>query len=174
MTALEPGTRVRVSRSMRPAIVGEVERVEGAKVFVVPEGKSKALPFAAGLVRPLERRPPAPEPITVVPDFTPTEPRAVPRERPPARDEGYLEFVRSHPCMACTSRRLVEAHHWARVRTLAKKVDDYRTVPLCHDCHQEFHDTGSIGPWSAKQTRVWFLIAQNELLVEWAVRGRAA
>lgn len=167
------GERVRVHGMGRRVIYrGELRRFDGNVAYVVPDGKSKALPVPLERVSPEERRAPAPEPVTVVPVTERPELEAVPREPAAARDEGYLAFVRQHPCASCGSRKLVEAHHWARVRALAKRVDDYRTVPLCHDCHTEFHDTGSLQAWSAKQTRVWFLVAQNELLVEWAIRGR--
>lgn len=172
------GDRVRV-RGMGGRIVfrGEVRRLEGNLAQVVPDGKVKPIPVPLERVSPEERRPPAIEPVPVVPVTEPPELHPVPRDSAPARDEDYLSFVRAHRCMSCASRRLVEAHHWARVRALATKVDDYRTVPLCRDCHEEYHSTGSLQAWTAKQTKFWFLVAQNELLVEWARRmrnGRAA
>lgn len=176
---LPHGARVRI-RGLNGRVRGEgvVDHVDPSHgcAFVVRDGKTKPVPIPLERLSAVDRRAPAPGAVEAVPVTERPDLNAVPRAPAPARDETYLEFVRSHPCMSCGSRRLVEAHHWARVRALAKKVDDYRTVALCHDCHDEFHATGSLKAWTAKQTRVVFLMAQNELLVEWAIRmqGRAA
>lgn len=176
-TDLREGDRVHVRGMNRRVLYeGTVRRRERNLVQVIPDGKAKPLPVPIDRVSPIDRRGPALDRVEVVPNTERPELNAVPRPPEPARDETYLTFVRAHPCMGCGSRRRVEAHHWARIRALAKKVDDYRTVPLCRDCHDEAHTTGSLQAWTPKQTKFWFLVSQNELLVEWAIRmkGRAA
>lgn len=102
--------------------------------------------------------------------------RPVPKPEPIARSSRYLSFVRAHACCTCGSRDDVEAHHWAPrgKKGIGQKPTDYRTVPLCHSCHDRFHTTGCLshGPkeMTALGTRLFFMARQVDLLAEWATQ----
>lgn len=180
--AVREGDRVRV-RGMNGRVLyhGTVHRLMGNLASVIPEGKAKPRPVPLGRVSPEERKPPH-IPMTFgdlggVKPHTTARPEhsPVPRPRPPARDSGYLAFVRSKPCVACGSTRNVEAHHWGWAKKgLGEKVSDYRTIPLCAEHHQLFHTTGQIDPFNPKATRVLFVVRQVDLLEEWLTREEAA
>lgn len=57
----------------------------------------------------------------------------------PARVPHYLAFVRGLPCAVCKAPAPNDAHHFGR-SGLAMKADDYRTVPLCRRCHNDWHE----------------------------------
>ena len=63
------------------------------------------------------------------------------------RDPQYLDFIRSKPCIVCgRSSQRCEAHHINDITVgggMAEKVPDHYTVPLCHECHQTLHNTGT-------------------------------
>lgn len=63
----------------------------------------------------------------------------------PERDEDYLNYIRSLPCICCGIQHRSEAHHIRDTRTagIAIKSPDWYTVPLCHNCHLGIaHGTG--------------------------------
>ncbi len=72
--------------------------------------------------------------------MTLTKPRRI-------RDEQYLAWIRTQPCLTCDGGpdvEHIEAHH---VREKGKggtgtKPSDYRAVPLCRDAHSGYHGTG--------------------------------
>lgn len=84
------------------------------------------------------------------------------------RNEAYLAYVRSQPCVGCMAPPQNDAHHWGSHGT-GIKTDDYRTVPLCRMCHQTFHQKGSVGPFDRTITKIEFMRAQVDLLVRWLV-----
>lgn len=55
----------------------------------------------------------------------------------PERDEDYLNYVRSLPCMCCGVQHRSEAHHLKdnRLGGISQKSPDWSAMPLCHDCH---------------------------------------
>lgn len=55
----------------------------------------------------------------------------------PERDENYLNYIRSLPCICCGIQHRSEAHHIRDTRTAgtAIKSPDWYAVPLCHQCH---------------------------------------
>lgn len=59
------------------------------------------------------------------------------------RDKDHLEYVASQPCLIC-GRRPAQAHHlkFAQARSMALKVSDEYTVPLCNVHHDALHRTG--------------------------------
>lgn len=142
-------------------------------VMVVPDGRTKPRPVPASRLRHEKARPPEPSVGVVRPSTTTASTRAVPRPRPPARDPKYLAWVREQPCCACQRRELVEAHHWAPRRGMAQKVSDYRTVPLCEECHRHFHDTGCLRALDVRTTREVFARVQAHLMDEWLSEKRA-
>ncbi len=52
--------------------------------------------------------------------------------------ESYLEHVRTLPCSACGAWP-VDPHHMVSV---GAGGDDLTTVPLCQNCHHDFHAFG--------------------------------
>lgn len=63
----------------------------------------------------------------------------------PERDNDYLNYVRSLPCIICGKQHRSDAHHLRDIRTagMAIKSPDWTALPLCHDCHMQIaHGTG--------------------------------
>ena len=55
----------------------------------------------------------------------------------PKRNQGYLDFIRDHPCIICDNPE-TEAHHVRRLVWGAGagiKPHDYCSLPLCANCH---------------------------------------
>lgn len=53
------------------------------------------------------------------------------------KSQAHRDFVRSHACCKCGSMTAVEVAH-VRLGSgagMGQKPDDWRTVSLCHDCH---------------------------------------
>jgi len=101
-----------------------------------------------------------------------TELRAVPKPPKPGRSESYLDYVRAMPCCACGAKAPSEPHHWGP-RGMGQKTSDFRVVPLCHEDHRAFHDTGSVRNRNRIATVQLFYATQVDCLVAW-VEGRAA
>lgn len=92
----------------------------------------------------------------------------------PDRDKKYMSFVREHACCGCSKSDKITVHHWApkRYKAMGRKVSDYRTVPLCPICHQDYHMKGAVGSLSILETQTHFLEVQVRLLVEWTQKNR--
>lgn len=63
----------------------------------------------------------------------------------PERDEEYLEYVRTRPCMCCGKQHRSDAHHLKdnRLGGISQKSPDWTALPLCHECHLAIaHGTG--------------------------------
>lgn len=91
-----------------------------------------------------------------------------------ARDEAYLEFVRSKPCCACNRPGPSEAHHEPMGFTgMGMKPPDYQTVPLCRACHQERHDKGVKAFWRTVTPRQVCIELLSEYVSTVAVKTRA-
>ena len=69
--------------------------------------------------------------------------RAAGQRQPRIKDPAYLNFIRRQPCCVCGRAAPSQAAHiragypeagW-RPTGMAEKPDDYRTLPLCPDCH---------------------------------------
>ena len=75
---------------------------------------------------------------------------AIPKERY-LRNKAHLRFVASHPCMIC-DRSPADAHHvrFAQPRSMARKVSDEFTVPLCRAHHRDNHRFGDERAWWSK------------------------
>lgn len=175
------GDRVLIGRGGfgRPLVPGVVAADwDGSSlVLVLPEGKTKPRPIASSMLRHAEPKPAAGPPLRQTrPSTTKATLRPVPKPHPPARAPEYLAFVRAHPCAACQRRKGIEAHHWSPGRGVGQKVSDYRTVPLCEDCHRYFHDHACLPRLDARTTRELFVARQAALLEEWILelRDRAA
>lgn len=112
-----------------------------------------------------------------------------PKEAAPVRDDGYLRFVRTKPCVfrSRSCRGSVEAHHHGK-HPVGRKTDDTRSVPLCAGHHRELTDTGWVDeatipcPLPGRNyvleegmlpfvTKAHLDAALVDLLVEWNARG---
>lgn len=88
---------------------------------------------------------------------------AMRRTPPPKRsaedggDEAYLEFVRSLPCCACGKPGPSHAHHETGAgRGKGQKAPDNRTIPLCFQCHRDFHQVGGrFDGFTFESKRLW-------------------
>lgn len=61
-----------------------------------------------------------------------------------ARDEEYLSFIRKQPCIVCNCIHVVPHHESISGRGTGIKASDLETIPLCHFCHNERHNTGKL------------------------------
>lgn len=74
---------------------------------------------------------------------------SVMRYRPnlPARDRGYLEFIRRFPCIGCGATYWIEAMHTGP-HGLGQKASDFDALPGCRACHrtgpQALHRIGPV------------------------------
>jgi len=67
------------------------------------------------------------------------------------RDREHVKSVAKEPCLVC-GRSPADAHHlrFAQSPTLARKVSDEFTVPLCRGHHRELHRCGDEAAWWRK------------------------
>ena len=91
------------------------------------------------------------------------------------RDERYLDFVRSHPCMNPKCRRPApsQAHHVDAVdgTGISTKPSDLHTVPLCWECHRMVEDGAKIHGICLDMTKEDFLRAICRLMSEAVLKG---
>lgn len=85
---------------------------------------------------------------------------------PPLRNDVYLVFVREKACCGCGAPPPSDAHHFGP-RGAGQKTDDYRTIPLCRDCHDYFHAHGHLRGFDRAMTERQFYLDQVNLLVRW-------
>jgi hypothetical protein len=64
--------------------------------------------------------------------------RAIYQPLQPVRDEAYRRFIRSWPCLVCSTRRQVEAAHTGP-HGIGQKASDASCIPLCREHHAEMH-----------------------------------
>lgn len=66
------------------------------------------------------------------------------------RSKEHLAFVAAQPCLIC-QHQPSDAHHlkFSQARSLAQKVSDEFTVPLCRNHHQDLHRNGNELAWWA-------------------------
>jgi len=146
--------RVRMTSTGKPRTV-DIDRLSVKPVAKslsrinanVSEGTAKRMVDACITPRPLR---PVPKPITLY-------------------SEPYLAFVREHPCCVCGTDQGAVPHHWSHHGAArGKKVDDYRTVPLCDPCHMgEWHRVGTFPGLSREASEALMLRVQRELLLAW-------
>ena len=77
--------------------------------------------------------------------ITEDELRIIESQKYPDRDEDYLAFIRTRPCMICGRHHASEAHHIKEMELcgLTQKAPDVYAIPLCHKCHMTIaHGTG--------------------------------
>jgi hypothetical protein len=87
-------------------------------------------------------------------------------KKKPARNDEYKKFIEAQKCHCCPKSAPSVAHH-IYAEGIGTKCSDYQTMPLCHDCHMEFHNGGR--PEFAKNHGLdyWKVIASYlELYIE--------
>lgn len=79
------------------------------------------------------------------------------------RSVTYLDHIRGKPCLVCGQAG--EAHHiqYAQPRAMALKTGDNYTVPLCHACHMDLHQ-------SPMPERTWWALKGINPVI-WAVEN---
>ena len=58
------------------------------------------------------------------------------------KSEKYLEWVRGLPCANCQAPGPSEVHHIKGIGSFSgvgKKASDYLSMPMCAQCHRDFH-----------------------------------
>ena len=59
----------------------------------------------------------------------------------PARDRMYMKYISEMSCEGYPDDcgiKPVQVHHVGR-HAMGQKTDDYRTIPLCYKCHNNWH-----------------------------------
>jgi hypothetical protein len=79
--------------------------------------------------------------------------------------EEYLTFIRSKPCCVCPST-VAEAHHLIHRGWRDAKRNDFSAIPMCRDCHQEYHRLGATEFRISKQTEINLWQVAALLMVE--------
>lgn len=74
----------------------------------------------------------------------------------PRKCPEYLEHTRKQACICCGCQNRTEAHHLkeAGKSGVAYKVDDWEDIPLCKNCHRDYHIKGK--GWFESQMQ-WLL-----------------
>jgi hypothetical protein len=75
---------------------------------------------------------------------------------PPARDEDYLDYIRSLPCCVCVTGTPVHPHHMES-GGVGCKGSDHSCVPMCANHHREFHDMGADTFQYNKLINLWMI-----------------
>lgn len=70
-------------------------------------------------------------------------------------DPEYLDWLRSLPCCKCGKAPCREVHHRTGAG-MGRRAHDHESMPLCHDCHMEFHDSkGQFKAWPKHMKKSW-------------------
>lgn len=103
--------------------------------------------------------------LTRTPSYERRDGIALAKERA-LRCDLYLAHVRKYPCAVCARTGPSDPHHFGP-RGMGQKTDDFRVVPLCRSCHDDFHQRGTVSSLSRVETEHLFYRAQIDALVEW-------
>ena len=86
----------------------------------------------------------------------------------PVRDSIYLDWVRSHPCCSCLRPAPSDPHHFMEQGGgTGLKCDDHFRVPLCRECHMQWHAKGRVGSLDREQSVSAFYKKEAQLLSAW-------
>lgn len=80
----------------------------------------------------------------------------IPKKKP-ARNDEYLEYIRSLPCCVCVTGTPVEPHHMEG-GGVGQKGSDYSCIPLCTQHHRELHDVGVDHFQCDKVLNLWMMV----------------
>lgn len=175
MSNLSPGQEVTVSPS---GITAEVLYVRGETVRVRNVNSGKARTVAIKNVTPKRESKVltvGPVPMNSIADMLAPMQRVYDQSSSPVpkpvtlTSPAYLAYVRKHPCCFCGATEGVVPSHWGHHgASMSKKVDDYRTIPLCDPCHMgEWHRTGTFSGMDRVASEAFTLRVQRELLLAW-------
>jgi len=175
MSDLSPGQVVTVSPS---GITAEVLYVRGETVRVRNVNSGKARTVAIKNVTPKRESKVltvGPVPMNSIADMLAPMQRVYDSSFRPVpkpvtlTSPAYLAYVRKHPCCFCGATEGVVPSHWGHHgASMSKKVDDYRTIPLCDPCHMgEWHRTGTFSGMDRVASEAFTLRVQRELLLAW-------
>lgn len=60
------------------------------------------------------------------------------------KNEKYLKWIRTKPCVLCGSIYSIAPHHLRDPqRKHTRRYNDLNTIPVCFDCHRSLHDNPS-------------------------------
>lgn len=95
------------------------------------------------------------------------------------KDEGFLDYVRSHRCpfeYLGDCEGPVEAHHFPPKRSGDAFGSDYESGPMCNGHHRRVTKDYRIPPLSRAETEAHMLQTMIRILAKWVMRkkGRAA
>lgn len=87
-------------------------------------------------------------------------------KNPPARDEDYLDFIRSRRCCvelgdSCKRHEVIPHHFGKTGKGKGQKCSDYETVPLCTNHHLLVHHKGR--SWFYEKYRIDFYRVMRHL-----------
>lgn len=71
----------------------------------------------------------------------------------PIRDEKYLAWIRTQPCVVCGSWPCQAAHQRLLSGNTGSKPCDFHTLPNCNACHMAEHSKGVVTMWNERAWR---------------------
>ena len=169
--AYEPGARVIVDRGVRK-VRAEVVYDRGTATVRIRTEDGKQSSVKREKVRLVVQEAPKPAKLTRRPSSTRPATKPQPKQKIVRSDE-YLDYVRSHPCMACGTTEDVQAHHWAprgKGGGMGIKADDFCAVPLCAEHHGYWHQHARLPMWGCADTKAAMTEELFRMLHGWAVR----
>lgn len=66
----------------------------------------------------------------------------------PTRDNDYLDWLRSQPCILCGGGPCQAAHQRLLSGGTGSKPDDKHALPCCPACHMAEHNKGILSAWN--------------------------
>jgi len=116
---------------------------------------------AADHVRLIERRPAPVAKLTSAPVYeTPGDPFSeawIDRSKQQLRFPHYLAWLRKLPCAWCSKAGPSEASHHPEEGhgSTGLKATDLDTLPLCRECHGDWHQRTALGAMTSADTKAW-------------------
>jgi len=71
----------------------------------------------------------------------------------PIRDEKYLAWIRTQPCVVCGAGPCQAAHQRLLSGSIGAKPGDYHALPNCQSCHMAEHNKGVLTMWNERYWR---------------------
>lgn len=105
-----------------------------------------------------DRKPPPANRLTRHPDTGLPKLRPVAKEGE-ARSSRYLAWLRTLPCAWCKAPAPSEASHHPPEGggSTGRKAADCYAIPLCHECHADWHRRTALGAMTSSDTKTWCL-----------------
>ena len=79
------------------------------------------------------------------------------------RSPGYLEFIRSKPCLIC-GRKSTAHHEPLKQGGCSIKAPDTQSVPLCMECHVRHDTVGTETFWKYHDIKLEIIKLQTEYI----------